>query len=70
MNRRGQGGSKGSSGEWLLKFSPSKCFYASATVASSMPPLHTVPVHRCARTDGVPHLAERAFAEYAPGEPG
>lgn len=41
--------------------------YSSATVALSMPLVHTVSLFTA---DGIPHLAERAAAEYAPGEAG
>ncbi len=42
MNRRGQGGVKGLELEMAFEVSLSESIYASATVALSMPPFHTV----------------------------
>lgn len=65
-----QGGSKGLSWEWLLKF---------LSVRVSMRVLQLLYQCHCfiqclysqsARADGIPHLAERTEAEYTPGEAG
>lgn len=71
MNRRREwGGSKGLSWEWLLKF---LSVSVSVRVLQLLFQCHCFIqclYSQCAHADGIPHLAERTAAEYAPREAG
>lgn len=71
MNRRGQGGGvKGLELEMAFEVSLSRVSMRGLQLLYRCHCFIQCLYSQCRRADGIPHLAERTVAEYAPGEAG